>query len=91
MTPGPAMNVTQHASVRAQQRGIPPLIMEWLLDYGDRAESHGAVRVSFSKRSRKEIEGAAGKTLVSQIGRFLNVSAVVDPRTDQVITVMWKR
>ncbi len=26
--------VTRHAQVRMQQRGVPPLILEWLLKYG---------------------------------------------------------
>ena len=83
------MELTKHAVVRSHQRGIPPLIMQWLLDYGDRTSTHGAVRLSFSKRSRREIEGEVGKRVVSQLSRFLAASAIVDPRTDSVITVMW--
>ena len=85
------MDLTRHASVRSQKRGIPPLIMRWLLEYGDRAAAHGAVRLSFSKRSRRQIEADEGKQVVSQLGRFMAASAIVDPRTDAVITVMWKK
>jgi hypothetical protein len=85
------MDLSRHAHVRLQQRAIPPLIMRWLLEYGDRTAAHGAVRLSFSKRSRREIEGEVGKRVVSQLGKFLAASAIVDPRTDSVITVMWSK
>ena len=29
--------LTTHATIRAQQRGIPPVIQDWLLDYGEEA------------------------------------------------------
>jgi hypothetical protein len=85
------MELTKHARVRSQQRSIPPLILQWLLEYGDRTSAHGALRLSFSKRARREIEGVVGKRVVSQLGKFLEASAIVDPRTESVITVMWNR
>ncbi len=84
------MTITKHATTRAQQRCIPSLVMEWLLAYGKREPSHGAVRVSFDKRSRKELARDVGKPLVGQVGRFLSASLVVDPHSERVITVMWK-
>ena len=83
------MTQTHHAQVRAQQRCIPPLVMEWLLAYGSRTTSYGAVRVSFDKRSRRELARDVGRPVVKQLGRFLNAAIVVDPTDDQVITVMW--
>jgi hypothetical protein len=83
------MELSKHAVIRSQQRGIPPLIMQWLLDYGDRTSTHGAVRLSFGKRSRREIEGEVGKRVMSQLSRFLAASAIVDCRSESVITVMW--
>ena len=33
---------TVHATIRAQQRGVPPLIEDWLLDYGaEQFDGHG--------------------------------------------------
>ena len=69
---------------------IPSLVMEWLLTYGKREPSHGAVRASFDKRSRKEMARDMGKPLIGQVGQFLSASLVVDPHSDRVITVMWK-
>jgi hypothetical protein len=84
------MTSSQHAQVRAQQRCIPPLVVEWLLAYGRRTPSHGAIQVSFDKRARRELSRDVGKPMVSQVGRFLNTALVVDPDTDQLITVMWR-
>ena len=83
------MTKTKHAAVRAQKRCVPPLVMEWLLAYGRRVPSHGAVRVSFDRRARRELARDMGKPVISQVGRFLNASLVVDASTDRVITVMW--
>lgn len=83
------MKLTKHAATRVQQRCIPPLVMEWLFAYGRREPSHGAVRISFDKRARRELSREVGKPFVGQIGRFLNASLVVDPKSEQVITVMW--
>ncbi len=83
------MRQTGHAHVRAQQRCIPPLVMQWLLEYGARSSSFGAVKVQFDKRSRRELAQDVGQPIVKQLGRFLNTSLVVDPVDDRVITVMW--
>jgi hypothetical protein len=84
------MNSTRHAKARAQQRCIPPLIVEWLLAYGQREPSHGAVRVAFDKRSRRELARDIGQPVIKQVGRFLGISLVVDADTDRIITVMWR-
>ena len=84
------MNYTKHADVRAQQRCIPPLIVDWLLDHGHRIPSQGAVRLVFDKRSRKAIAKEVGTTVIHQLSKYMNVEAVVDPVTDVVITVQWK-
>lgn len=43
-----------HAKVRAQQRGIPPLIDRWLDEFGEEDyDGRGGVRIFFSRRSVK--------------------------------------
>ena len=84
------MAYSKHASIRAQQRCIPPLIVEWLFEYGRRISSHGAVHLVFDKRSRKSIAKEVGTNILRQLSKYLNVEAVVDPETDVVITVQWK-
>ena len=48
------MNMTYHATIRSQQRGIPPLILQWLDLYGEEEyDGHGAVIRYFSRASRR--------------------------------------
>ncbi len=82
------MTLTRHAQVRAQQRCIPPLIVDWLLAYGTRQSSHAAERVVFDKRARRALGRGVGPTVVKQMSRFMNTAIVVDPATDEVITVI---
>ena len=37
--------VTKHAAIRHQQRGIPPLIMEWLTSYGTNSHDHHGAEI----------------------------------------------
>ena len=54
--------LTRHALVRQQQRGIPPLIVDWLLKYGDEKHNHrGAVIRYFSKKSKRRLRKDIGK------------------------------
>lgn len=84
------MTSTHHAQVRAQQRCIPPLVIEWLLNFGQRQESYGATKISFNKKAKRDLASEVGKPVVAQLGRFLNAALIVDADTDQVITVMWQ-
>ena len=47
---------TQHATERLQQRGVPPLIAGWLLDYGEETfDGHGGVVRYFTRRSIRRL------------------------------------
>ena len=49
---------TAHANVRSQQRGIPPIVVDLLFQFGHRQHDHaGAEIVYFDRRSRKRLEG----------------------------------
>lgn len=74
------MNIqtTKHAAVRQQQRGIPPLIMEWLASYGTASyDHHGAEILYFDKHSRKALAKDVGDEVVSRLGSLLDTYAVV--------------
>jgi hypothetical protein len=81
--------MTRHARTRQQQRAIPPLIIEWLLMYGRRESSSGAVKVRFDKRAKRDLARDVGQLAVSTMSKFLRTAIVVDPETDRVITVEW--
>lgn len=84
------MKLSKHASVRSQQRGIPPLIVEWLLEYGHRSPANGAIRVHMTGRSRRTLSRAVGKQVVGLLGKLLTAEAIIDPSTEAVITVQWR-
>lgn len=57
-----------HASARAKQRAVPPLIQEWLFRYG--AEMHdnrGCIVRYFDKAAKRRLERAVGREPVRRM------------------------
>ncbi len=68
---------TGHSLTRMQQRGVPPPVIAWLLDYGRaEADHHGAVVHYFDKQSRRALEHAAGRRVVARLAEYLDCYAV---------------
>lgn len=81
------IQVTNHAAIRQQPRGIPPLIMEWLRSYGTNIyDHHGAEILYFDKHSRKALAKAVGDEIVTRLSALLDTYAVVS-KSGAVITV----
>jgi len=77
--------MTQHANVRAQQRGIPPLVLDLLLEFGTREhDARGTEIVFFDRRARRHVESYAGG-LFNKLNEHLNAYAVVSD--GKVVTV----
>lgn len=73
-----ASKYTQHALTRSQQRGIPPVIIEWLLRFGETEWSHDGGRVKyFTRKSRRRMESAVGAEVTRRMHEFLDCYAVV--------------
>jgi len=76
---------TQHAEKRLQQRGIPPFIIDLLLDYGEcQHDKKGVEILYFNTKSKKQLHvylGPIGKKLLSG---YSDIYAVVSK--GQVIT-----
>ena len=75
---------TMHADQRSRQRGLPPLVLQWLEAYGaENHDGHGAVILYFDKRARRRLEMAIGREPVRRMSEWLNAYAVVanDGRT----------
>lgn len=70
------MELSHHARVRCQQRGIPPLIRQWLHDFGSEVVSHGATKRYFDHRAKKRLAAAVGAQVVDRLGGLLNVYIV---------------
>ncbi len=71
------LRLSKHAARRRQQRGIPPLIIEWLQRYGASVHSFGDCIRFFNKRSRRALATAVGEAVVQRLAPYLNSYAVV--------------
>lgn len=82
------MSRSHHAETRARQRGIPPLIEEWLDAYGEELyEDSGACVLFFSRKSIRKLERAFGAAPVRKLSEWLDVYKVEDSATSHVITI----
>ncbi|MGC4368001.1 hypothetical protein [Hydrogenophaga sp. R2] len=78
--------MSQHARQRSQQRAIPELVIDLLLQFGSREKSSGGTsKAFFDKSSRKRIKSYAGP-LASFLEPHLD-SYVVLSSDDHVVTV----
>jgi hypothetical protein len=85
------VNPPSHALVRAQQRGIPPLIIQWLDEFGEEVyDGHGAVKRYFSHKSVRMMERSFGRTFVQHNSKFLSVYEVVSAGDEAPITTGWR-
>ena len=79
---------SQHAQTRAQQRGIPPLVEQWLDDFGEqRYDGRGGVVRFFSRRSRRHLERACGRAVVARLSEFLDCYKVESIDNGKTITL----
>jgi len=77
-----------HAEQRAQQRGIPPLIRDWLLDYGEEVyDQRGGVIRYFTRQSLRQIERNVGNVPVRRLSEYLRCYLVQSSDDGAVITV----
>lgn len=82
------MSSSTHARIRAQQRGIPPLIDQWLDEYGEEQfDGHGGVIVFLTKRSRRRMEREMGREPVRRLEEFLDTYKIVSSHDGHTITL----
>ena len=78
---------TKHAVIRAQQRGIPPLIQDWLLAYGKEVyDGHGYMVRYFTNDCIRKMERDFGRDPIRKLSEFLK-SYLVESTDGVVITV----
>jgi len=69
--------LSKHAEIRAQQRGIPPLIDEFLDLYGcERYDGRGAVVLYLDKMSIRRMERDMGREPVRRLSTWHNAYKV---------------
>ncbi len=79
---------TQHAIKRSQQRGIPPLIQQWLLDYGEENfNEHGMIIRYFTAQSIRSMERDFGRDPLRRLSEYLRCYLVESAYDGAVITV----
>ena len=79
------MALSRHAQIRCQQRGISPLICEWLQDYGSTVQTHGATKRYFDRAARRRLAAAVGAQVVDRMSPLLN-AYLVESVDETVIT-----
>ncbi len=75
---------TMHAQIRAQQRGIPPMVDELLDRYGhEEHDGHGGVVLYMNKTSIRQMERDLGRRPVARLSEWLDAYKVkgADGRT----------
>lgn len=77
---------SRHASSRAQQRAIPPLVIDWLLNYGaETPDKNGAAIRYFDRRAIRNLERHVGRECVRRMKDKL--SSYLVEAEGKVITV----
>lgn len=81
-------DISKHAAIRAQQRGITPMTQEYLLEYGAEIyDGHGGIKRYFDKRSIRRIERCLGSEQVRSAASFQNTYLIESSHDGSVITV----
>lgn len=82
--------LTKHAEARCAERGIPPLIIDWLKRFGTHEhDKRGCCVVWFDKRSRRMLERAVGRQIVECLQPLLDAYAVVSS-SGEIVTLGWR-
>lgn len=79
---------TLHAYARAQQRCIPPLITQWLDQFGEEEyDGHGGITRYFSHASIRAMEREFGAAPVRKLVEYLNIYMVESSHDGTIITI----
>lgn len=83
-------NKSRHAAIRSQQRGIPQLIIDWLITYGAVAtDGRGASTHYFDHHARRHLSQDVGVRVVTLLGRLMDAYLVMS-HDGTIITVGYR-
>lgn len=72
------MMATRHGLKQIQRRCLPPLVLDWLDQFGhEHYDGKGAVILHFNKPARRRLERAVGRAPVRRMKDWLDAYAVV--------------
>jgi hypothetical protein len=78
--------LTRHASKRAQQRSLPPIILEWLFRYGEAQHQDGGSEILyFSKRSKRQLRHDVGERPLQKLNQYLDAYLITT--SGQILTM----
>ena len=81
------IELTDHARIRIQQRGIPEQILPYLFKYGKKTYDNRGGKVLFlNKEGRERMKRECGRGLIRQLGEKLDIYAVIN-HVNGVVTV----
>lgn len=83
--------ISTHASARIQKRSVPPIVLDWLQDYGsERYDGRGAVIRYFDRAAKARLEQACGHHFVQTNKKYLAVYLIEDTGGQCLITVGYR-
>ena len=79
------MKLSQHASIRSQQRGVSPLVIDLLIRFGARKKTgDGTETCYFNRQARKQLSSYVGG-VIGKLSEELDAYAVING--EKIITV----
>ncbi len=79
---------TLHATQRAQQRCLPPLVEEWLDQFGEEEyDGHGGVIRFFSRASRRAMEREFGRAPVRKLAEYFGAYKIESSHDGLTLTI----
>ena len=69
---------TRHLEKRMQQRSIPPLIVQWLEEFGEEVhDHHGGIILHFTRRAKRQLQRAVGREPVRRMNEWMSTYLVI--------------
>lgn len=82
------LQLTQHASHRANQRGVPHGVIVHLLNHADVETGVGGGCVALSLSRRTLVDRDVKRSVGRDLDRLRNLTVVCDPEDGAIITVL---
>lgn len=82
------LQLTEHASIRANQRGVPHGVIAHLLDHADVETRVGGGCVALSLSRRRLADRDVRKSIGGDVDRLRNLAVVCNPQDGAIITVL---
>lgn len=82
------LELSQHAWLRAQQRGVPHAVIDMVLDHADVCVSVGSGCTALRLSKRRLSDQDLRQDLQSDLDRAARITVVLSDDTGEVVTVM---